>query len=92
MARKVTYNRLEEGTLYNTYMEHLKSRLPVLLAKLAPHISQLDINQLLDWPNITDIELESVTISQLLRLAHIFNKELLQVLADNNFLHYILSI
>ena len=85
IGRRVIYNRLNEGVLYNIYMERLQSRLPVILAKLTPHISQLDRSQRLELPDITNIELESVTMSQLLKLAHVFNKELLQILVNNNF-------
>ena len=84
VVRTVIYTSRDKGTLHDIYMQYLRSRLPVLLEKLAPHISQSGINQLLEWPNITDIDIESVTLEQLLRLTHVFNKELSQVLISDD--------
>ena len=84
VVRTVTYTSRDKGTLHDIYMQYLISRLPGLLEKLAPHISQSGISQLLEWPNITDIDIESVTLEQLLRLTHVFNKELSQVLISDD--------
>ena len=83
IGSNITYDATGRGTFYNTYMELLKSRLPILLTKLVTHISKSNITRLLKWPDIVNIKLRSVTMEQLLRLAHISNSTLLEALIND---------